>query len=1104
MEYVEGRTVRALLRDIGNLPEAMLRELALQTAEGLAAIHRGGIVHRDVKPDNILVTEDGRVRLMDLGVARFIEESMALTAEGTFMGSFPYAAPEQFRGRSVVPASDLYSLGVVLYELAAGWNPFRMESVAAVIHAHLEMSPPSLHAVTGRISPFFSEVVGALIEKDVARRPASADALAALLREGQESRWWKSRETHRHEVGHRPSVHVRRDTSLRGRAGALRTLRETWERAREGHGAVVLVEGEAGIGKTRLVDAFLDEVPTAEGFLLYGSYPPSGGLGGLSDAVLDAFGEVRLEDRLAPYLRSSPTLASPFAALLKHEPTREVDLRGDALAGLFVQLLHGLGEDRPTLWVVEDLHFCPADSRGVLLTLARSVADRPVMLVLTTRPGLSAETLAHLGRLDHLVRLPLPRLPAEEVASILRDALPDARLVDSLAGRIAEKSDGIPYFVFELVRALRETGAIARREDGTWQTTRDTGELTVPSAIRDLLGARLRELGRGERAILEAGAVQGFTFDPELVARVLGMGKVAVLGELAEMERRSGVVRSSGCLYRFDHHQLHEILCEDQAEPLRREYHALLAEARIAVERETGRAPPDRPGETALFIASHHLRGSRPRMAMPFLTPALEHLERSHRNLAAIDLARLALDADGGLAGKERAEILLRLHSLLDLLGRREEERPVLVEAIALLEESDDVDLRIKALRKLGQHHHFVADYDAALAVFRRTRDLARETDRPLLEAAIVGAMGTVLADQGRIEESREHYEEHRRVAAEAGDRHEEARALGNLAVYHYETGQHAEALRRFHECREMFQELGERRSEAIATNGIGLIHHERGESEEAREHFERHLVLCREIGYRRGEAMALGNLGILDLAEGRLRRARDRFRRDHAIQVEIGDPAQESLALIYLASLHRNLGDLESSRRAAEKALAMSSEISFHYGVRGGRSSLAKVYQEYGRFDEARALLEERLDAVPPDDARTRAGDLVDLGICLFRSGARETARERLEEAVSLARVADSSRILLGQVYLARLGVRTGDLRSLVASHAEDLDLVDRMQLYFQLWRLDGEHADLEAARGGLEHLLANAPEESRATMLLNVALFREIREATGGRGEG
>src|SRR5205085_1973965 len=127
-------------------------------------------------------------------------------------------------------------------------------------------------------SDFLSDVLAVLLEKEPDRRFASASELARVLEEGERSAWWAEREARRgvEETG-RPRILVRRETALTGRAAELALLREAWASARAGRGRAVLVEGEAGIGKTRLVDAFLGELAGEGAHLLYGSYPPSGG-----------------------------------------------------------------------------------------------------------------------------------------------------------------------------------------------------------------------------------------------------------------------------------------------------------------------------------------------------------------------------------------------------------------------------------------------------------------------------------------------------------------------------------------------------------------------------------------------------------------------------------------------------------------------------------------------------------------------------------------------------------------------------------------------------------------------------------------------------------
>ncbi|MHC4490600.1 MAG: protein kinase domain-containing protein, partial [Planctomycetota bacterium] len=494
MEYVEGRTLRTLARKVGTVPEALLREIALQVAAGLAAIHRAGIVHRDLKPENLLITDDHRVRIMDLGVARPIQGTLALTQEDQFAGSLFYAAPEQFEQAEIGPAADLYALGVLLYELATGQNPFRADEMAPVMKAHLELVPPRVNERLPEVSAFFSELVATLLEKEPGKRVESAEALRDLLDRGERTTWWTERER---EVvrarKHIPTVPVRRETKLYGRETELALLRDAWRNARDGRGNTLLLQGEAGIGKSRLVDAFLGDGDGRQAHVLYGSYPPSGGLGGISDAVLARFGTGDLEARLRPYLTVSPSLVPAFAAIVRHEspPAGTPSLEGDALHAVCVHFMRALAAERPLVWVIEDLHFAAKESRQLALSLARAVEGHPVLLVLTTRPGLVEEELAHFSRLETFRRTDLGRLSAREVILLLQDAFRSEALADKLGARIALKSDGVPFFVFEMIRGLKEGQFIEELPDGSYIESKVIDEIEVPSAVKDLIEARL-------------------------------------------------------------------------------------------------------------------------------------------------------------------------------------------------------------------------------------------------------------------------------------------------------------------------------------------------------------------------------------------------------------------------------------------------------------------------------------------------------------------------------------------------------------------------------------------------------------------------------------
>jgi serine/threonine-protein kinase len=164
------------------LPVGRAVELALAVADGLAFAHQQGLVHRDVKPQNVLLSREGEVKVTDFGIARSLEVEHGVTQTGTVLGTGEYLAPEQASGKPVSPATDVYSLGVVLWEMLAGEVPFDGENFVAVALRHVNEPLPSLREVRPDVSPRLAAAVERALAKDPARRFPSMAALAEELR----------------------------------------------------------------------------------------------------------------------------------------------------------------------------------------------------------------------------------------------------------------------------------------------------------------------------------------------------------------------------------------------------------------------------------------------------------------------------------------------------------------------------------------------------------------------------------------------------------------------------------------------------------------------------------------------------------------------------------------------------------------------------------------------------------------------------------------------------------------------------------------------------------------------------------------------------------
>lgn len=897
------------------------------------------------------------------------------------------------------------------------------------------------------------------------------------------------------------------ETALYGRDEELNKLFALYHLTRARSGQAVLIAGEPGLGKTRLVHELITRLldDGEHVHVLTGSH--SSGTATMPGDAFGAafrghFGDDGLAETFATHLGPTPLLAPAFAAHLRGHapPAHIVPLTRDLLRTAFLNATRALAAERPTIVAIDDLHLAAEEDRRLFLDLASGIAESRVLLIATARPGLPETWMADFLELANASILRPARLDPADISRMLADVLGSAGLARDLDRLIVQKSDGNPYFILEIVRSLREAAVITRDPGGAWVRHRDVREIETPRSVKELIGARVALLSTEERELLEIASCAGFEFDPLLVGEALGVERIPILIRFDRLERAHHLIRVVGTRYTFHHRQVQEILYAALTEGHRLRCHGLLAEALAARMNAPGRDGLAPSGELALGLADHQLRSSRPAGAGPYITPALEHLRVRNRNEETVRLGQRALAVPGLLAGEERLAVLLRVTEALNQLGWREEQQAALGEllrkaeeigspswlararharggflifqsnyqeardelgqALAFARDARDPDEESAIVNGLATLHWYVGEYEQARSLFARSFHHFEQVGNKARAATAIGNLGLVSWTLGRLEEALAYHGRHLVLSGEIADLAGELRAHTNLGIVHGDLGHHSEAMACQERAIKLARDLGNPLSEAIATGNLADLYCARAQFDSARIHIHRHLTICRQVHYRAGEVLALVNLGALHLALGDHDKARSWLTEARDISVKIGARRMESHTRRYLGECARAGGDLDGAERLIHDALEIQRQI-------GDRRGLAETLVAIGR-----------------------------LHVTAGRSGG---AQASLEEALLLAtEMGAVSQIVLAAAYLASRS--TGDLaraQAAFAAHESRLDLGSCMEALFRLWHATRDPLHLARAHDILELTRKNAPAEYRATMLDSVPLCREIQAA-------
>jgi tetratricopeptide (TPR) repeat protein len=658
MELVEGQS----LHDSPPKDFPGIVTVARQICAALEHAHSHGIIHRDLKPENVLLAPDGAAKLMDFGLARSV--ASRLTSEGKITGTVFYLAPELALGQEFDGRADLYSLGVMLYELTTGELPFSTGDPLTLISQHIHASAVPPRSRNAEIPPLLEQLVMQLLSKNPADRPASAAAVGRILESASLLD---------------PAAETDRELSLIarivrgkfiGRAAELKQANALWTQAAAGQGNTLLISGETGIGKTRFLREFATQVEVSGGLALIGEafeqggapYAPFGQVlrRGLRRATQEGLGLPKLV--LADLLALVPELQPHYPDTPPNPPLKPEaeQLRQFESVIAFCDLL---SQRAPLLLAIDDTHWADSGSLGLLRHLARRTRRLRLLLAASyreveldeARP--LHEALLDLDRNRLARRVKLAPFTREETQALLR-AIFEEEIPPELLDEIYSQTEGNPFFTEEVCKALVETGKLYF-ESGRWHSP-SVDELEIPQSVRLAIQSRVSALPQATQEVLRLAAVLGRKFQYETLAAASELDEESLIEALESAQRAQLIEEVNGgsdVSFSFVHALIPSTLADGVRTLRRRRLHRRAADAIRKI----------RP-QNYEKIAYHYEEAGQEALSLEYYVKAGERAAKAYANPEAERHFQAALDLVED--ERERARLLGELALVLSRQGR--------------------------------------------------------------------------------------------------------------------------------------------------------------------------------------------------------------------------------------------------------------------------------------------------------------------------------------------------------------------------------------------------------------------------------------------------
>jgi tetratricopeptide (TPR) repeat protein len=845
-------------------PFEVKTRLLMQSLQALDYLHRHDVIHHDLKPANVLV-EDGHVYLVDFGLA-LVQSGQAESSGGTLA----YMAPEVLQFGQLSPAGDLYSLGVMAYELFAGKHPFVTQDMTALM-LQIISAKPDMKALD--LPPSMTAVIERLLVKDPALRyQTAAEVLEDLsLTSGipRPAETFEIRESYL-----QAARFVGRDRELARLRIALDAMVMPDGVAGEEVGSTWLIGGESGVGKSRLIDELRILALVNGARVLYGQAIAEGGAA--YQIWREPLRRLALMTPLNEYEASLlKTLVPNLDILLERSIQPAPSLDAQSMQQEIVSLVVSMfkRQQQPVVLLLEDLQWVN-QSLQILETLLQIADTLPLMIIGTYRD----DHAPHLAqRLSKMKVMKLDRLDADAIALLSESMLGKAGQRAEIVHLLQRETEGNVFFLVETVRALADAAG----------DLEGVGRITLPKSIitggiQQIIRKRIQDVPLSAQLLLRLAAMAGRQLDLRVLQRLLATEEHPAINNLEtwlDQTVNAAVIDQRDGVWRFAHDKLREALLAAIDEADKPALARRIAEAIEFVYRED---PAQLPTE---LLAYHWQTAGNQEKELHYSLIAAEaaHQISAYRDLyqfakRAVELAEELPDRK-----QELAQGTLALALAMQYLGERQEAIELIDRSRSFIEAQDDDALLAELEINYGLMHLEMGQSDIAETALLRAQQILKDLSVPKLETQI----------------------------------------LGNLGKMAWEREDNETALRYLNETLELAERTNQTQRICYTLNMLGIVYATSGDEDRARSYFERMLQVARSSGERGRIGQALTNMALLlqSVAQDQ-QQALHYFQEALALQNETGNVYSQALTYYGIASLYAKLNQLELARQNTHLSL--------------------------------------------------------------------------------------------------------------------------------------------------------------------------------------